>query len=146
MSDVCKTCGLPRDLCVCEQPADDAGALTVEIEERRYGKEVTVIRGFDSRYVDTDALVADFRSTLGCGVTAEDDTIELQGNHAGRATAFLRDKGFAVTDDPATDADPERSQGSTDTEIYRVCSNCGSDLSDSGEPNFCPECGQRDPV
>jgi len=31
----------------------------------------------------------------------------------------------------------------TNTKVYSdsLCSNCGTDLSDHGDPNFCPECG-----
>ena len=96
MAAVCPTCGLPDELCVCEDMAKSAQPVTIDIDERRYGKEVTIVRGLDAREVNLKGLASELKSALACGGTTHEDSIELQGNHLDRIETVLAENGFEV--------------------------------------------------
>jgi translation initiation factor 1 len=37
-SGMCPVCGLPKELCICEEVAKEQQRITVKVNRRRYGK------------------------------------------------------------------------------------------------------------
>lgn len=95
MTEICNTCGLPKDLCVCESIAKESTKITVSIEKRKFGKQYTVIEGIDSKEINMGQLVKTLKAKLACGGTAKRGKIELQGDHKNKIKALLVEAGFA---------------------------------------------------
>jgi translation initiation factor 1 len=91
---ICPKCGLPKELCICEEVAKEQQRISVKINRRRYGKEVTIIEGLNPADIDLEELVRFFKSKLACGGTIKDSSIELQGNHMERVKELLAGKGY----------------------------------------------------
>lgn len=99
MGEVCNTCGLPDELCVCEDMDKSSHAVSTTIEERSYDKKVTIIEGFNPNGdIDLEELASELKSSLGCGGTTKDNSIELQGDHRGKIEPLLEDHGIELTD------------------------------------------------
>ncbi|MBY6294264.1 stress response translation initiation inhibitor YciH [Nanohaloarchaea archaeon H01] len=94
MPETCSKCGMPKDLCVCDDIARDEQKITVKIDTRSFGKEMTVIEGL-SEDVDLDELSSTLKSKLACGGTAKNGQIQLQGDHTRRIKEVLSDEGFS---------------------------------------------------
>ena len=95
MSEICSTCGLPKELCVCETIAKENQLIEVYLEKRKFGKQYTVITGIDTKEIDMDQLVKKLKNKFACGGTAKDGKIELQGKHRQKVRQALIDMGFA---------------------------------------------------
>ena len=93
MSETCPKCGMPQDLCVCDDIARDEEKITVRIDTRSFGKEMTVIEGLSDE-ADIDELASTLKSKLACGGTAKNGEIQLQGDHTRRIKEVLADEGF----------------------------------------------------
>ena len=97
MADICSTCALPIEICVCEDIAREQQEIRVRIEKRRYGKLMTVLEGLGSDIAITD-LLKTLKTKCATGGTYKDGAIELQGNHTRKVKIILGDMGFPVGD------------------------------------------------
>ena len=92
--ELCLTCGLPSDLCICEEIAKEEQIIRVGLETRRYGKKYTLVTGIDPSEVDLGALAKQLKTKLACGGTSKEGRIELQGDHRYKIKQLLEDFGF----------------------------------------------------
>ncbi len=92
---MCDVCGLPEELCICEDVSKSETEVTVTVEDRKYN-DVTVASGFDIDDIDIKDLASELKSTFACGGTITNDNIELQGNHKQELKDKLREKGYIV--------------------------------------------------
>lgn len=89
---ICSKCGLPQELCVCDEMTREGQRIRVFTDKRRYGKIITVIEGFEN--VDVNKVAKELKSKMACGGTAKKDSVELQGNHASKVKKVLIGMGF----------------------------------------------------
>lgn len=93
--EVCKVCGLPKELCVCQEIAREQQRINVYAMKRKFGKMVTIIEGLDEKQLNLKNLTKDLKSKLACGGTSKEGRIELQGNHKTRVKEVLVGMGFS---------------------------------------------------
>ena len=93
MNEICPKCGLPKELCTCEVLAKEKEKIQVFTERKRYGKNITIVKGI-SKDVDVKAILKELKHKLACGGTLKDDEIELQGDHKGKLKQILVKMGF----------------------------------------------------
>lgn len=91
---VCDVCGLPEELCVCEDIAREAQIINVTTTKRKFGKLMTVVEGIDDKDIDLKDLVKRLKTECACGGTYKDRRIELQGDHKAKVKATLEKIGF----------------------------------------------------
>jgi len=90
---ICQRCGLPEELCVCDEMTKEGQRIRVRGDKRRYGKMVTIVDGFKD--VDLVKIATELKRKLACGGTAKNDHIELQGDHLNKMRDILIEMGFA---------------------------------------------------
>jgi translation initiation factor 1 len=94
MSAICTTCGLPKELCVCDQIAKESQKITVMLDKKKFGKTYTVISGINEHEVDIKDVAKKLKNKFACGGTAKEGLIELQGDHRRNAKEELAKLGF----------------------------------------------------
>lgn len=93
---ICPRCGLPEELCICEDIAKEQQTVKVYLDKRRYGKTVTIIEGIDSADIDIGEIAKTMKTKCATGGTVKEKRIELQGDHAKKAEEILVEMGFTV--------------------------------------------------
>lgn len=93
--EICDVCGLPDDLCICEEISKEAQKVTISLARRKFGKSMTVVEGLDGKSIDVSDLTKKLKGELACGGTAKEGRIELQGDHRARVKKVLIKYGFS---------------------------------------------------
>jgi len=70
--------------------------LTVDLDTRRYGKAVTVVRGLESRPDEAEKLARELKKGLATGGSGKDGVIVLQGDRRKDVVLLLQQKGYTV--------------------------------------------------
>ncbi len=92
--NICNTCGLPKELCVCENIAKESQQITIKLVKKKFGKKNTVVEGIDTKQIDLKDLTKKLKNMLACGGTFKEEKIELQGEHIVRVKEELIKLGF----------------------------------------------------
>lgn len=96
MAGICPTCGLPKELCACEEIAREQQEIRISTAKRRYGKVVTIVEGIDASDIDIDDLARQLKTKCASGGTVKDGKIELQGDHKRKVEQVLEELGFPI--------------------------------------------------
>ncbi len=92
---ICEVCGLPEDLCICEEIARESQKITISVNRRKFGKSMTVVEGINEKSIDINDLAKKLKGELACGGTVKDGRIELQGDHRNRVKDILITSGYS---------------------------------------------------
>src|SRR2546430_17216982 len=90
--EVCDTCGLPKEVCVCQDLETEQTVLRISMDTRRYGKAVTRIEGFE----DSGALkemARELKRAMATGGAAEKGWSQVPGDHRGGGKAVAAQGG-----------------------------------------------------
>jgi len=96
IAGICATCGLPKELCVCEDLGRETTQLSVDLDTRRYGKAVTVVHGLETSPDEAEKLARDLKKGLATGGSGKGGVIVLQGDHRKDVVRILQEKGYRV--------------------------------------------------
>ena len=93
MSEICRTCGLPKEICACEVlEKEEAQKIKVYSTKKRFGKLVTIIEGLDASVLVKTAK--ELKHRLACGGTAKDGVVILQGEQRDKVKSTLVSMGY----------------------------------------------------
>jgi translation initiation factor 1 len=94
VSGICTGCGLPDEICVCEDIAREQQEIRITVDSRRYGKLMTIVSGMDEASIDVPGLMSKLKSKCACGGAYKGGNIELQGDHRKKVEIVLTEMGF----------------------------------------------------
>ena len=94
MAEVCPTCGLPKDLCVCGEIEKEQQRIRIRLETRKFGRPTTIIDGIDDRNSALAEIAHNLKTYCACGGTSKNGQIMLQGDHRDRVREYLVKTGY----------------------------------------------------
>lgn len=94
MVEICPTCGLPKDICVCGTISKEQQRIKVHVEYRKWRRPVTIIEGVDDKNFNMNDITHTLKSLCACGGTLKSNQIILQGDHRSSVRGILTGLGF----------------------------------------------------
>jgi translation initiation factor 1 len=94
MAEVCSTCGLPKDLCVCGEIEKEQQRIRIRLETRKFGRANTIVDGINDRNSALANIAQKLKNFCACGGTSKNGQIMLQGDHRERVREYLIKNGY----------------------------------------------------
>lgn len=96
----CERCEKPECDCKCSKlihtKVPNQQTARVDVEKRKKGKIVTVIRGLNAVDNNLPAIHKMLKSGCGAGGTCDGDVLEIQGEQLERVRVLLTEAGFRI--------------------------------------------------
>jgi translation initiation factor 1 len=93
MSEICTTCGLPKEICACQTiEKETALQLRISARQERFRKWVTLVEGLKGE--ELARATKELKRGLACGGTSKNDAVILQGDHRHKAADILVRLGY----------------------------------------------------
>ena len=93
MNEIDPITGLPKELFDIKDIEKEQEKIKVRVMQRRFGKVVTIIGGFQEQDRAKEMGKA-LKKKLACGGTVRGTEIELQGDHKSKVKEILRQNGY----------------------------------------------------
>ena len=75
MSEICKTCGLPKEICACQTiEKETTTQIKVYSTRKRFNKLVTIVEGLKEN--EATDVAKELKRKLACGGSSKDNTTE----------------------------------------------------------------------
>ena len=94
MAEVCPTCGLPKDLCVCSEIDREQQRIRIRLETRKFGRPTTIVDGINDKNTNLASTAQKLKGVCACGGTAKNGQILLQGDHREKVREYLIKLGY----------------------------------------------------
>jgi len=94
MAEICPTCGLPKDLCVCSEIEKEQQRIRIRLETRKFGRQTTIVDGINDKNANLAGIAQKLKNFCACGGTAKNGQILLQGDHRERVRQYLINLGY----------------------------------------------------
>ena len=96
MAEICAVCGLPGELCICQEIAKEQQRAIISTDRRRYGKLVTKVEESTTQPLTSTNWQRSSKRNVRESGTVKGRVIELQGEHKKTARSVLRKNGYNV--------------------------------------------------
>jgi len=84
---------LPKELCVCESLSQENQRVTITMDKRRFGKQVTLVT-FSGDIPNLKKILKKAKTVCASGGTIRDNQLELQGDQRTKVKKLLIKEGF----------------------------------------------------
>jgi len=74
VENICKKCGLPKELCVCEIVERESQIIRVHMTKRKYRKPVTIVKGVNKDSAKN--VLKKLKRKLACGGSYKEGEVE----------------------------------------------------------------------
>ena len=93
MSEICSTCGLPKEICACQTiEKETTQKIKVYSTKKSYNKLVTIVEGLHGD--ELQRATKELKHKLACGGSCKEGVMVLQGNHKEKAVEYLIKLGY----------------------------------------------------